>query len=258
MSFIQNMAVFPFTLDKDWEYARSRSDPWTPQPLITVPVNDFPRLFPVLKTVFCRLKKSGIVRWKSPAELQVLRAGFKEVSFHGKWTEEEMHYWLQRATISRCEYLTDEMYALLNESGKPVVHFFIEREMTWSEFWPWIQLFPSYQYTYLPHDPENPFVEHFHARNRKPPIVIHYIPGTNASVLYEGPVKPQDIGDWLAELGDPQGPPPVAKMTLRGQYVILGGVFVAVAVIVAACFPSRKRGSSGRSPAAIRQWKGSG
>jgi hypothetical protein len=233
--FIRAMSVYPFSLGKDWEYACSRSDPWTPQPLISLPNQEFPLFFPILKKVFCRLNKSAMVRWQSPAELQVLRAGFKAVSFHGKWEEEKMYHWLKRTTISRCELLTDEMFELLRESGKPVVHFFISPEMKWADFWPWIQLFPPYQYTYLPYDPQSPFVKQFHAQGRTPPVVIYYIPGTNVNVLYKGPVDPQNIGDWLADIDAPPGPRSTRTMTLRGRFVIGAGVLVALGTIVAAC-----------------------
>jgi hypothetical protein len=252
--FIEEMLVYPFTLGKDWEYARSRSDPWTPQVLATVPQDNWQRVFPVLKKVFCLLKTPVVVRWKSPPEMQVLRAGFKEVSFHGRWTEDELVPWLKRALIPRCVLLTDEIMELLAERGRPVVHLFIDPDTKWADFWPWIQLFPPFQYTYLRYDPNDPFVEWFRARGRDLPSLIYYIPGTDVRIFHTGEVKPQDVGDWLAGIEDwalPATERVVVAKTKAWGSIAIGAVF-AITIIALACFPTRKRGSAGRKPSAIK------
>jgi hypothetical protein len=257
-TFAKEMSTYPFIVGRDWEYARSRSDPWSPVPFVSCPVGGFSEVFPLLKTVFCRLGKTGVVRWQVPRELQVLRAGFKEVTFRGHWVENEMYEWLKRATLARCELLTDSILELLIEKGGPIVHFFIEPDRTIEEWMNFVQLFPPHQYTYLPYDPMNPFVDKFKARDLPLPTVIYYDPKTEFQVFYKGNFTYQDLGDWLAEIGSGETiPPPLKPMGRQGQsreFLLAGatGLVLSVVFVAVTCMPKRLATAA---PAAFKSGK---
>jgi hypothetical protein len=247
------MRTYPLTVGVDWEQARSGSDPWSPAPFVACPEGDFARVFPLLKRVFCRVGKAAAVQWGAPLRLQVLRAGFKEVTFGGRWVDDDMCEWLRRATIARCELLTAQMFALLAEKGSPIVHFFIEPDRTAEEWMRFVQLFPPHQYSYLPYDPLSPFVDMFHARDLPLPAAIYYDPRTQFQTLYTGELAYQDLGDWLAEIGSNETipPPPPNRAQERRRGLPAAPVWVCVAVVSGAVACVRRRGAL-RLPAAFR------
>jgi hypothetical protein len=240
------MSHYPFTVGKDWEFARSQSDPWSPMPFISCQETKFGEIFLLLKKVFCKLRKTGVVRWQIARELQVLRAGFKEMTFKGKWNEREIYEWLKRATIARCELLTNEMYELLSEKGKPIVHFFIDPQKNREEWLAYVQLFPPHQYSYLPYEAENKFVTKFHAKDKELPIVIYYNPRTKFQAFYEGEMDYQELGDWIAEVGskpelNKRFRQQQSQSQLKGSSIYGAvGIVVLSAVIVAVMSPNNK------------------
>jgi hypothetical protein len=145
------------------------------------------------------------------------------------------------------------MWELLLEKGRPIVHFFIEPQKNIGEWKQFVELFPPHQYSYLPYDPLNPFVDKFHARDRKLPIVIYYNPQTHFQAFYDGPFEYQELGDWIGEVawGQRIDPPPhSARVRIpRNLGKILGtsAVFAIVLGVVLGAMEAKRAAPSGRS-----------
>jgi thiol-disulfide isomerase/thioredoxin len=199
--FAREMQAWPFALGKDLEYANSRADPWNPVPLISIPEEGSESALKLLKNVFCKVGKLAVVRWSSGRSLEVLRGSGRRISFVGEWNESELFHWLKRATISQCEPLNQELFEILRERGKPIVHFFIDPKKKVDEFLAFVQGLPEAQYTYSVFEEGDPFVRKFRAKGRKLPVTVWFNPKSEKVVLYDGGFRQQEIAEWIRKAG---------------------------------------------------------
>jgi hypothetical protein len=254
-AFALAMSTHPFTVGQEWEYARSRSDPWSPVPYIISTEARFSEVFTLLKKVFLRLGKVGVVHWESGLTLQVLRAGFKAVTYKGKWVDDDVYDWLRHATIARCERLTDEMYGLLVEKAKPFVHFFIDATINRTEWLSSIELFPPHQYSYLPYNKSDSFVAKFGVKGRRLPATVYFNPTTGFQRIYNGELTSQALGDWLIDV-EFRDPTYAARRSRKGYwqgFMVRGvGLLICVSIVAAVCIPQKRRSTSSAAFARFR------